>query len=91
MQFCQSCNCSDCYNKPETKEIRNEAIKSTKERNASAFKAKIHKTGTCSYNIANQRCGETRCDMDVTTTYRGGEVPLERLQLQEERVLEEVL
>lgn len=47
MQFCQSCNCSDCYNKPETKEIRNEAIKSTKERNASAFKAKIHKTGTC--------------------------------------------
>jgi len=40
-EFCLDCNCRDCHNNLEHESERSRAIKSSLERNPSAFKPKI--------------------------------------------------
>jgi len=40
-EYCQNCNCADCYNKPQHESHRTKAIKTTLERNPAAFRSKL--------------------------------------------------
>uniref|UniRef100_A0A6A7FPF8 Protein lin-54 homolog isoform X2 n=1 Tax=Hirondellea gigas TaxID=1518452 RepID=A0A6A7FPF8_9CRUS len=55
-EFCNNCNCTNCYNNLSHEEERQKAIKSCLDRNPNAFKPKIGKGGTSTERRHNKGC-----------------------------------
>ncbi|GMH86632.1 hypothetical protein TL16_g10609 [Triparma laevis f. inornata] len=93
LQECDSCNCNECRNVVEFREIREEAIRATKAKNPNAFRQKIanqtnHSTGCrckksfclkkyCECYEANVFCGD-KCRCANCANYVGSIKLVER-------------
>ncbi|GMH80559.1 hypothetical protein TrVE_jg5246 [Triparma verrucosa] len=93
LQECDGCNCNECRNVSEFREIRDEAIRATKSKNPNAFRQKInsgtnHSTGCrckksfclkkyCECYEANVFCGD-KCRCANCANYVGSTRLVER-------------
>jgi hypothetical protein len=72
MNYCsEHCNCADCCNTSARENIRQDAIRSTKERNAFAFQTKINEK---EQHLTGCHCKNSMCLKKYCECYTGGAI-----------------
>ena len=70
-QYCSGCDCVDCNNLASHEGVRQEAIRATKERNATAFQPKVVVKDENATHNAGCNCKKSRCIKKYCECFEG--------------------